>query len=62
MSSITPNNFFNYFKECYKIDNKEFIVDNILAIKYKNKWFAKTKESIEFQIEIKANIYTNTIM
>ncbi len=42
MKSITPNKFFNYFKECYKIDNKEFIVDNILAIKYKYKWFAKT--------------------
>ncbi len=46
MKSITPNKFFNYFKECYKIDNKEFIVDNILAIKYKYKWFAKTKEEL----------------
>lgn len=46
MKSIIPNNFFNYFKECYKIDNKEFVVDNILTIKYKYKWFARKKEEL----------------
>jgi len=44
MKSITPNNFFNYFKECYKIDNKEFSVENILNVKYKYKWFLNGKE------------------
>jgi len=44
MKTITPNNFFNYFKECYKIDNKGFSVDNILNVKYKYKWFLNSKE------------------
>jgi len=46
MKSIVPNNFFNYFKECYKIDNKEFVVDNILTVKYKYKWFTRKKEEL----------------
>ena len=46
MKPIPPNNFFNYFKECYKIDNKEFVVDNILTVKYKYKWFARKKEEL----------------
>ncbi|NQY29474.1 MAG: ATP-binding protein [Flavobacteriaceae bacterium] len=46
MKPIAPNNFFNYFKECYKIDNKEFVVDNILTVKYKYKWFARKKEEL----------------
>jgi len=46
MKTIAPNNFFNYFKECYKIDNKEFVVDNILTVKYKYKWFARKKEEL----------------
>lgn len=44
MKTISPNNFFNYFKECYKIDNKEFSVENILNVKYKYKWFLNGKE------------------
>ena len=44
MKTISPNNFFNYFKECYKIDNKEFSVENILNVKYKYKWFLNRKE------------------
>jgi len=46
MKSISPNNFFNYFKECYKIDNKEFLVDNILTVKYKYKWFTRKQEEL----------------
>jgi len=46
MKTIASNNFFNYFKECYKIDNKEFVVDNILTVKYKYKWFARKKEEL----------------
>jgi len=44
MKTISPNNYFNYFKECYKIDNKEFSVENILNVKYKYKWFLNSKE------------------
>ena len=46
MKDITPSNFFSYFKECYKIDNKEFVVDNILNVKYRYKWFVKQKEEL----------------
>jgi len=46
MKNISPNNYFNYFKECYKIDNKEFVVDNILTVKYKYKWFTSKKEEL----------------
>lgn len=38
--------FYNYFKECYKLDYKEFIIDNILATKYSYKWFVSVKEEL----------------
>ena len=38
--------FYNYFKECYKLDYKEFIIDNILAQKYQFKWFVSKKEEL----------------
>lgn len=42
----SPSNFFNYFKECYKLDYKEFVVHNILNSKYKFKWFNNKKEEL----------------
>jgi superfamily I DNA and/or RNA helicase len=42
----TANNFYSYFKECYKIDYKEFVIDNILSRKYPYKWFAVEKEEL----------------
>ncbi len=38
--------FYNYFKECYKLDYKEFVVDNILSQKYMFKWFVSDKEEL----------------
>tara|TARA_B110001450_G_scaffold79354_1_gene75295 strand:+ start:110 stop:2809 length:2700 start_codon:yes stop_codon:yes gene_type:complete len=53
MKNIKASNFFNFFKECYKFDNKEFSVENILALKYKYKWFAnETEELLNNQLPI----------
>jgi len=42
----SPANFFNYYKDCYKLDYKEFTVNNILNSKYKFKWFVKDNEQL----------------
>ncbi|WP_158975016.1 DEAD/DEAH box helicase [Cellulophaga sp. L1A9] len=42
----SATNFFNYFKDCYKLDYKEFTVNNILNNKYKFKWFVKDNEQL----------------
>jgi len=41
-----PKNFYNYFKECYKQDYKEFVVDNILSRKYPFKWYVSGDEEL----------------
>lgn len=46
MTIDSPSNFFNYFKDCYKLDYKEFTVNNILSAKYKFKWFNGKKEEL----------------
>ncbi len=46
VKDIKAQNFFNYFKDCYELDNSVFIVDNILATKYPYKWFAKKQENL----------------
>ncbi|TLX77069.1 hypothetical protein E9993_05135 [Labilibacter sediminis] len=46
MTSINPSNFYSYFRACYKLDYKEFIVDNLLSVKYKYKWFVSGKEEL----------------
>ncbi len=46
MNNIKPSDFYNYFRECYKLDYKEFIVENLLSTKYKFKWFAPKKEEL----------------
>ncbi|MCU4164323.1 hypothetical protein [Carboxylicivirga caseinilyticus] len=38
--------FYSYFKECYKLDYKEFTIDNILAQKYSFKWFVSQNEEL----------------
>lgn len=39
-----PADFYNYFRECYSLDNKEFQIENILATKYPYKWFVDKQE------------------
>ncbi len=46
MKKIEPSNFFNYYKDCYEIDNKAFSLDNIFATKYPYKWFVEKKEEL----------------
>ncbi|MEP5339184.1 MAG: DEAD/DEAH box helicase [Algibacter sp.] len=46
MQIKTPASFFNYYKDCYKLDYKEFTVNNILNSKYKFKWFVKDNEEL----------------
>ena len=43
---IDATGFFGYFRDCYKLDYKEFIVDNILSTKYKYKWFVNKTEEL----------------
>lgn len=46
MQQILPENFFNYFKDCYELDHKAFTLDNLLSIKYKYKWFVEQQEEL----------------
>jgi len=46
VKKIEPSNFFNYYKDCYEIDNKAFSLDNIFATKYPYKWFVEKKEEL----------------
>ena len=46
MNIGAPNQVFNYFKDCYKSDYKEFKIKNILDKKYKYKWFNNDKEQL----------------
>ena len=43
---FSAKNFYTYFKECYKLDYKEFVVDNILSTKYPFKWFVSKDEEL----------------
>jgi superfamily I DNA and/or RNA helicase len=48
-----PKDFYAFFRDCYKLDNKEFVVDNLLAQKYPYKWFvARTEELIHDELPI----------
>lgn len=46
MQIKSPASFFNYYKDCYKLDYKEFTVSNVLNNKYKFKWFTKDNEQL----------------
>ena len=46
MNNYNPKNFYTYFKECYKLDYKEFSIDNILSTKYTFKWFVENNEEL----------------
>jgi superfamily I DNA and/or RNA helicase len=46
MTISDPGDFYSYFKECYKLDFKEFSIDNVLSPKYKHKWFLERKEEL----------------
>jgi hypothetical protein len=41
-----PAAFFNYFRDCYKLDYREFTIDNLFSVKYKYKWFATPVEEL----------------
>ncbi len=38
--------FYQYFRDCYKLDYREFNVDNVLSSKYKYKWFVSDVEEL----------------
>ncbi|MGJ8660780.1 MAG: AAA domain-containing protein [Bacteroidota bacterium] len=45
---VNKGEFFNYFKQCYQLDYREFNLDNILSKKYPFKWFvSKTEELLD---------------
>lgn len=46
MQMIIAKDFYNYFRDCYKLDYKEFIVENLLSAKYKYNWFVSEKEEL----------------
>ncbi len=46
MKNIAPKDFYNYFHDCYKLDHREFAVDNLLSSKYKYKWFEPKQEEL----------------
>jgi len=54
-----PSAFFSYFNECYKLDYKEFVIENILAQKYSYKWFVKGDEEL-FKDELPYIPYDNS--
>lgn len=56
--TLNAGNFYNYFKECYKLDYKEFVIDNILSQKYPFKWFVSKKEEL-FNDSLPIIPYTN---
>lgn len=59
MQNFKPKTFYTYFKECYKLDYKEFSIENILSSKYTFKWFAKDKEELLHE-DLPLIPYTNT--
>ncbi len=46
LSDVSPSQIYQYYRDCYKLDYKEFSVDNILSPKYKFKWFVKGAEEL----------------
>lgn len=44
--NVSPEDFYNYFLNCFQADHKSFSIDNVLSTKYKYKWFGKGKESL----------------
>lgn len=41
-----PKDFYSYFKECYKLDYKEFSINNIFSQQYPHKWFVSREEEL----------------
>lgn len=46
---FNAQDFFNYFRDCYQLDYKEFTINNILSNKYVYKWFAYKKEELLYE-------------
>lgn len=44
--STKARNFYSYFEECYKLDNKEFTVTNMLSRKYPYTWIVEKNEEL----------------
>jgi len=50
---FNPKDFYTYFKECYKLDFKEFNINNILSSKHSYKWFVpQTEELLHDQLPL----------
>ncbi len=58
LSDLAPAQLYQYFRDCYKLDYKEFSLENILAAKYKFKWFVKGTEEL-FQDKLPYIPYDN---
>ncbi len=58
LKDVAPSQIYQYFRDCYKLDYKEFSVDNILSAKYKFKWFIKSNEEL-FQDRLPRIPYDN---
>ena len=44
VKTFEPKHFFEYFRDCYRLDYSEFNVYNMLSVKYKYKWFSDSEE------------------
>lgn len=43
---MQAKDFYNYFRDCYRLDNREFIVNNLLSSKYEYRWFLEKQEEL----------------
>lgn len=43
---MQAKDFYNYFRDCYRLDNREFFVDNLLSSKYKYRWILEREEEL----------------
>ncbi|TRX66383.1 DEAD/DEAH box helicase [Carboxylicivirga sp. M1479] len=56
-----PKDFYAYYRDCYKLDYKEFEVNNILSHKHSFKWFvSKTEELLSGKLPIIPYFNTKT--
>ncbi len=44
--SMIAKDFYNYFRDCYRLDNREFFVNNLLSTKYKYQYFLEKEEEL----------------
>lgn len=44
--NYNPTDFYGFLRDCYLADNQEMYVDNVLAQKFRFKWFVSTRERL----------------